>query len=541
MELRNCSVISWHYLRSYLLVLLVTTVLISCGSASENASVTTGIVSNTSAESESNSNGWLPGVFLSARIFQNRCEVPVPGTSDIQGTSLDENNFLRSYSNNTYLWYDEIVDRDPSLYSTAAYFELLKTNERTPSGNLKDKFHFSIPTEVWLALSQSGTSAGYGAQFIQLQTAQPRLILVAYTEPGTPATASAAGLVRGTQILEVDGINVANSSNVDALNAGLFPATVGESHTFTVRDPNGTIRTFTMQSAVITSTPVQNVSIITTLVGKVGYMLFNAHIATAEGSLYNAVTQLAAAGINNLVVDIRYNGGGFLDIASELAYMIAGPVPTAGRPFEEIRFNDKHPLINPVTGQTLSPLLFHNRSLGFDPALPAGTLLPSLGLPRVYILTGSNTCSASESIINSLRGVDVEVIQIGTTTCGKPYGFYPTNNCGTTYFTTQFQGVNAKGFGDYSDGFSPANTVGNVGTVVPGCAVADDFSAALGDPVEARLSAALTYIETGACPDSSHVSFGHQSAPQLFSHDPLPEGAIIVPTSVLLQNRIMRQ
>jgi len=407
MELRNCSVISWHYLRSYLLVLLVTTVLISCGSASENASVTTGIVSNTSAESESNSNGWLPGVFLSARIFQNRCEVPVPGTSDIQGTSLDENNFLRSYSNNTYLWYDEIVDRDPSLYSTAAYFELLKTDERTPSGSFKDKFHFSVPTEVWLALSQSGLSAGYGAQFIQLQPTQPRLILVAYTEPGTPATAPAAGLVRGTQILEVDGINVANSSNTDALNAGLFPASAGESHTFTVRDPNGTIRTFTMQSTVITSTPVQNVSIITTLIGKVGYMLFNSHIATAEGSLYKAVTQLAAAGINNLVVDIRYNGGGFLDIASELAYMIAGPVPTAGRPFEDIRFNDKHTLINPVTGQTLSSLPFHSRSLGFDPALPAGTLLPSLGLSRVYVLTGSNTCSASESIINSLRGVDV--------------------------------------------------------------------------------------------------------------------------------------
>ena len=58
--------------------------------------------------------------------------------------------------------------------------------------------------------------------------------------------------------------------------------------------------------------------------------------------------------------------------------------------------------------------------------------------------------------MNGLRGVGVEVIQIGSTTCGKPYGFYPTDNCGTTYFTIQFKGVNDAGFGDYSDGFSPA-------------------------------------------------------------------------------------
>ena len=61
------------------------------------------------------------------------------------------------------------------------------------------------------------------------------------------------------------------------------------------------------------------------------------------------------------------------------------------------------------------------------------------------MLTGDNTCSASESIINSLRGIGVEVIQIGLTTCGKPYGFYPQDNCGTTYFSIEFKGVNAQG------------------------------------------------------------------------------------------------
>jgi hypothetical protein len=130
----------------------------------------------------------------------------------------------------------------------------------------------------------------------------------------------------------------------------------------------------------------------------------------------------------------------------------------------------------------------------------AGQPLPTLNLPRVFVLTGPNTCSASESIMNSLDGVDVEVIQIGSTTCGKPYGFYALDNCGTTYFTIQFKGENDKGFGDYTDGFSATNQTGTAGTVVPGCSVADDFTHALGDPTENRLATALTYRDGQACP-----------------------------------------
>ncbi|MCZ0943338.1 MAG: peptidase, partial [Gammaproteobacteria bacterium] len=88
----------------------------------------------------------------------------------------------------------------------------------------------------------------------------------------------------------------------------------------------------------------------------------------------------------------------------------------------------------------------------------------------------------------------------GNATCGKPYGFYPTGNCGTTYFTIQFRGVNAKGFGDYADGFFPSATLGADDAALPGCAVADDFDHGFGDPNEARLAAALHYREQGACP-----------------------------------------
>ena len=143
------------------------------------------------------------------------------------------------------------------------------------------------------------------------------------------------------------------------------------------------------------------------------------------------------------------------------------------------------------------PTNFHTTTQGFS--INPGSSLPSVNLSRVFILTGDGTCSASEALINGLRGIDVEVRLIGDATCGKPFGFYPQDNCGTTYFSIQFQGINAKGFGDYADGFVPTKTPVNPHEVL-GCSVADDFSHALGQRQEARLAAALAYIETGSCP-----------------------------------------
>ncbi len=467
--------------------------------------VTAGCSSSNDAVSTVPDNNWTPGNYQAASLFKNQCASPRTGIdadtglpyADTQGSTLDENYWLRSWSNDTYLWYDEITDRDPALYGTAEYFELLKTPAITPSGAPKDKFHFSLSTEEWQQLSQSGISAGYGAQWAIVSSTPPRKILVAYTEPNSPATSPPANLVRGTEILAVDGVNV-DSASASRLNDALFPDQAGDSHSFTVRYPDGTQASFSMVSANVTSDPVQNVSIITTASGPVGYMLFNDHIATAEQELIDAVNSLAAANIVDLVLDLRYNGGGFLAIASQLAYMIAGHSATSGEIFELTRFNDKHTIIDP-TGQPITPFPFINSPIGLS-AAPGAQPLPTLDLTRVFVLTGPGTCSASESIINGLRGINVSVIQIGSTTCGKPYGFYPADNCGTTYFTIQFKGENALGFGDYGDGFSPANTTGLMGTPIPGCSVRDDFTNALGDPAEQRLAAALGYRLTSVCP-----------------------------------------
>jgi C-terminal processing protease CtpA/Prc len=457
---------------------------------------------------------WTQGVFQASSTFANQCASPRTGIDpstgrrypDVQGSTLTENNYLRSWTNELYLWYSEVPDVNPASYSsTSSYFNVLKTTATTPSGRPKDRFHFTYSTAEWQALSQSGVAAGYGAEFVIIASTPPRNVVVAYTEPGSPATTAPATLARGAKVLTVDGVDLVNatdSASVAKLNEGLFPSSAGASHTFSVLDAGATApRTITMVSANVTSTPVQNVGTIRTASGTVGYMLFNDHIATAEQGLVNAFRQLSDAKINELVIDLRYNGGGYLDIASEVGYMIAGPGNTTGRTFEKTVFNDKHTTKDPVTGQPLTPVPFHSTAQGLS--VPDGQPLPTLNLSRVTVLTGGNTCSASESIINGLLGVGVEVIQIGATSCGKPYGFYPQDNCGTTYFSIQFKGINDKGFGDYPDGFSPANATGSIGVQVPGCAVADDFNHALGDPKEARLEAALGYLVNRTCPAAS--------------------------------------
>ncbi len=449
---------------------------------------------------------WAAGQYRDAAIYKSYCENPRSGASavtgdvfdDLAGSTLEENHWLRSWINDTYLWYREVPDLDPANYATLDYFERLKTDAVTASGKDKDEYHFTYSTDVWEAQSQTGVSVGYGVDFVLPSATVPREVVVVLTEPNSEA--DMAGVLRGDRVLSVDGVDIDDNTQagIDALNAGLFPSDLGETHRFEMQQTDGTLKSVTLSAASVAKTAVQNVQIIDTDSGPVGYFLFTTHNAPSERLLVQAFDQLAAENVTDLILDLRYNGGGFLALASQVAYMIAGAGPTSGKDFEALQFNDKHTRVNPVTGAANEPIPFYRQTLGFS--LSEGQNVPSLNLPRVFVITTSNTCSASESIINGLRGAGVEVIQIGSGTCGKPYGFYPTDNCGTTYFSVQFQSVNELGFGDYADGFATEqeDAVGSVS--LPGCFEYDDYDHAIGDPDEAMLNAALAYRQDGSCP-----------------------------------------
>ena len=448
--------------------------------------------------------------------FKDYCAVPRTGVDadgnpfpDRQGSTWDENNWLRSWSHDTYLWYDEIEDVDPACCDTPTYFALMRTFELAPSEKLKDRFHFTQNTAEYRArVSTGAVGAGYGASFAVLAPRPPREIRVRYTEPNSPATQAGVDLARGAEMLEVDGVDVVNGptqADVDVINAGLWPRNLNETHQFRVRDLDGTERSITMTSANITTTPVQHDRIIETDTGPVGYVLFRTFgVQSAEAQLVDAFTTFENAGVSDLILDLRYNGGGFIIIANQLSYMIAGD-NARGRVFNASQFNDKYRIFNPITGARLEPDRFRTTTIGWTTP-QAGIPLPTLDLERVFVLSSDWTCSASELVVNALRGIDVEVILVGETTCGKPYGFYSTDNCGTTYSTVQIRAVNAKDFGDYPDGFSPENTRTVEGIPVPGCVVPDDFEHAFGDPDEARVAAALQYRGNGTCPTPSSVA-----------------------------------
>src|SRR5260370_42504005 len=116
--------------------------------------------------------------------------------------------------------------------------------------------------------------------------------------------------------------------------------------------------------------------------------------------------------------------------------MIAVPSRTSGETCELTQFNSKQPTVDPVTGATITPVGFHSTTQGFSTT--SGQPLPTVNLARVFVLSDPSTCSASESIINSLRDDGVQLIQDGSTTCGKPYGCYLSPNTRTTYFSIEF-------------------------------------------------------------------------------------------------------
>jgi len=419
--------------------------LVACGGGGGSSSTPNPPSSGGPTPPVSSAPTFTAGSFDPSSDFVDQCETPRTGVdplgdngaafTDRAGSELLEKFWIRSWSNETYLWNTEIQDTDPnSISGRVPYFDITKSNElsETGSGREKDDFHFSESTESFVERRNSTAVSGYGFRVVSVGprdadgfSIPPRDFRILYTEPNSPASATQNGQVnfpRGTQILEVDGADLVNGNDSNTLNAGLSPALAGEEHTFRVRDVDGTERTFTITSADVAQAPVNRTEIVNTPTGKVGYVLFNTFSPfESEASLNEAFTELENENIDDLVLDLRYNGGGLVIVAAQLGFMIAGEDRTDGKTASLLQYNEAAGNRNPITGEVVDPIPFVDTGVGFS--LPRSTDLATVDLPRVYILTTEGTCSASELVINSLRGIDYEVIMIGDTTCGKPYGF----------------------------------------------------------------------------------------------------------------------
>lgn len=376
----------------------------------------------------------------------------------------DQQTWLRGYMNDWYFWYASHPDPSPAGYSTVdSYFQALKY-----TGNVvpfpADRWSYVSSTASFNRFYGDGKTLGYGAMVAGLEVVgHPELPLyIRYIEPGSPA--AAAGLLRGDQILTVNG---ATAASVIAANdfSALSPTAEGQSLSLGIA---GFTQPVSLTSAVYALEPVTNAKVLTSAGGrKVGYLSVKDMVNQALTPVDNAFATFKQQGVQDVVIDLRYNGGGLVSAAASIA---------------------SYPN-NAAAGQTYANLLYNDRKAGNNRSFKFNNYFSSaLGLSRVYVLTGQRTCSASEQLINGLRPF-VTVVTVGDTTCGKPVGFLPQDDgCGSTYSVVNFESVNANNEGRYFDGFNAT------------CAVADDTSWPLGSIGEPLLATALTHADTGSCP-----------------------------------------
>ena len=281
-----------------------------------------------------------------------------------------------------------------------------------------------------------------------------------------------AGLLRGDMIVTIDGF----TPQQIAQGALAIVDTVGVLRHFVVRSVSGQLHQIDVASEDFPLQPVATTATFdATRNGapvKVGYIDYTQFVNYSFADLSTAFARFNNAGIGELILDLRYNGGGSVATSRDLASMIGG-TQLAGQLFAYLRFNDKQ-------SASTTQVRFNAADVPFAQPMPGG-------LQRLIVLTSGGTASASELLINGLKPF-IDVVLIGDTTYGKPYGFVPRDDCGITYDAVNFESLNSLGVGNFTSGFAPT------------CAVPDDFTHQLGDAGEGRTHAALSYIATGQCP-----------------------------------------
>ena len=305
---------------------------------------------------------------------------------------------------------------------------------------------------------------GFGSKFVD----PPFNADLRLTRVFTNSPAEAAGFERGQRILSINGRTIAEINAAEGLTAALGPGTEGTVRTFRIRALDGSEFEIGISKALLTLDPLPTTTVFDLSNAKVGYLDFRTFISTADPALDDAFAVFEAQGVNALIVDLRYNGGGLVSTAERLADLIAGFFAD-GEVLSETRFNSANSAANSVE-------LFQQRTQSL-------TLLQ-----QVVLITTGSSASASELVINSLRPHTV-VTLVGTTTFGKPVGQSAFGYCDGELLLrpVTFETVNSLGEGQY---------FGGIGV---DCPAADELEFALGDPAEASLDTALQFIETGSC------------------------------------------
>ncbi|WP_437600118.1 S41 family peptidase [Sorangium sp. So ce590] len=366
-----------------------------------------------------------------------------------------QNRFLFDLMKDAYLWYDRVPDVDHRAYpSPEALLEDLVDTSR-------DRWSYITTKSDYEAYFEEGQTLGLGLRWSYDPEGSLRLALV---HPASPA--GAAGLRRGDRVLAINKIDVEQVASDDLWAEVAGPDEEGVDVSLTIERAGAEVFTVAVRKAVYPMTTVLNPRILQAGSATVGYLMLTTFIEPTTKELDGAFAMFRDSQIDELVLDLRYNGGGRLAVERHLASLIHRPAES-GALLDVMAHNDRH-------ADWDKRALFEDLD---QPALP---------LSRLVVITTGATASASETLINSLRAyMDVQIV--GSTTHGKPVGMHGWSYCDKSLHPISFRVLNAKDEGDFYEGFAPD------------CAAVETLDAELGDTGEACLAEALHLLEHGAC------------------------------------------
>lgn len=380
--------------------------------------------------------------------------VPVSCSSNAQ------KQFVLDTMNDVYFWNELLpLEVDLDLYNTPE--ELLAF---LVSFQPLDEFSFIDSAAADAQFFGEGKFQGYGFSTRFLAADDLRFTRVFESSP-----AAQAGFQRGDRILMLDGRNILEIENGEGIAAAFAQPTL----VFTVRRLDGSEFTVSVDQDLVTIDPLPQWRIIDTSNGtSVGYIEFATFISTADAEFETIFAAFAQAGISDVIIDLRYNGGGLISTTEVLGDYLGGAI---------------------ANNLVFSKTLFNDDNAGANRISFFQQLASSISLSRLVVITSSGTASASELIANSMEP-HAEVTLVGSTTLGKPVGQLGIAFCEKILRPTAFETVNANDEGGYYDGLTVD------------CPAVDDLSIAVGDAADPNMLAALTLLGTGACPAPTQQS-----------------------------------
>lgn len=374
-------------------------------------------------------------------------------------------------------WFADVRGNTKRYNSADAVLEALKGYARDDAGNAYDRFSFLDRWGTVNAEIQQGLAGSFG---FDVRYNSDTDLYVKKVDAGSPAYQK--GLRRGWKVLSINGNSDLSLTSMEQDNfTFLFGALDAGSISLLLRKPDGNDVSITLERGTYQLQPILNQKRYDVAGKKVGYFAFDIFVSTLDDrgnptyvkdQLDKLVAQFEADGIQELIVDLRYNGGGAVVTAEYLSNLL---VPSAVG--NGIMYTNK------INAGLDDFLLANNVRIDFSPV--HFNKRNSLNLSRIYFLVTEGTASASELLINNLRPhIDVKLIGEHKT-YGKPVGYFNWNILGVDLYAVSFQTFNAAGYGDYFSGM----TVDKV--------VFDDLTRDFGDAQEDMVAEALHYASQG--------------------------------------------